>query len=395
MWPELMECNCLVREQKIYFFARNFNALCKINLIDGIVDAVASIRDEKFDEEFLVTNLWEYKGEILCIPYMASQIHIINLEKEQDSGFIKTGNNSLFQGNFYSVYQDNKDFYIFPFTGGDLVRIDMEKKEVTKKISLRKAYCRFSGTEYSYFSYSRCYTYQKRIYLAMYDVAVIVEYAISSGQINFYRFDGDSSFYIHVNGCEQYLYVLGNNGRIYVWNVISHKLDKMLKVELAENDRQRYTHSVNKGKYIYIFKYISSDEIIRIDTELRQVEVLSLISLFHLENQMNQCLTYMTEADGKLFFISKKHELYVMDQGTELINIIPMKLDEQKMTRFILTHKNELSCKSEGIIQEGACIWTLKNYIKQYVEISNDKKPHETDGAGYNIYRMTNSSIPK
>lgn len=388
-WPELVECRCIKREDKIYLFNKNYNALFSIGLEDGTVEIYSSLQNESFDVQFLVIALWEYKSSFLCVPYAAEQIHVIDLDTKNEKGQAAIGSGLLHRGYFYNVHMEGRFSYLFPFTGENIVKIDMEKRELIRSINLSEAYRRFEGNEYTYFSNSGCYVYGGKAYMVMYSEAVIAEFDAAAMRTKFYRFAGESSYYVHISGCGNKAYILGSDDDIYIWNI--EKMEFIKKVGIShteENDRFKF--SVRKGKDLYIFKYIFSKDFIRIDTDTDEAGIFSFNDWLNLRDSENLALNYMAEDKGIFYFLSCDRKVYGMDFDTGSIRITSLKMDEKEVEGFIRSHDDELYKPVETPIQEGVGVWTLQNYITKHVaSLSPNRIGENGDRIGTAIYCET------
>ncbi len=377
-WPELSESNCIIRENKIYFFAGNMNALCNVDLSDGRLRAELSISNEYFDTAFLVNYLLDYQSEIICVPCYAKQIHIIDMNQKKEGCELILPNGKLPAQAYYNSYVKDKYCYLFPFTARKMMQIDLDRKKITQEIDLKSKFKDVFGKEAVYFSNSGCYGSEDKIYMILRDFPVILEYDISSMKPVFHRLEGDSFAYIHIAGNDKYLYILGYEGTLSIWNRYSHRTEQILCLELQEGENERFKHSVKLGKYIYLFRYIPSNEFIRIDIEKNQAEVLSIRKLFDLNISTDSKFIYMAENDRKLYFMSEERTIYTMDFEKLTVDIIPIVINKAEIMSFIQKHMSELN---EGAVSipEGRYVWTLENFIKKHVASAKAEKRNQRD----------------
>jgi len=387
VWPELSETSCIIWENKIYFFAGNMNALYSVDLADGRIKPELSISNEYFDTAFLVSNLLKYQNEMICVPCYAKQIHIIDMiQKKEKCAPIPS--NEIFPAQaYYNGCIKDTDCYLFPFAAQKMLRVDLKLKRITQEIDLQTPYKNFTGKEATYFSCSRCCVLEEKIYMITRDAPVILEYDISSMSPAFYWLNGDCSTYIYLTGSGKYLYILGYEGRLFVWNIHSHRTEQTLNLELREGESERFKHSVKLGKYIYLFRYIPSNEFIQIDIETNHAEVLSLRKIFDLNVPMDNKFTYMAAYDEKLYFMSEDRSIYAMNIERHGVDIIPLVLDKAEIMEFIKEHMYEL--EDEVVTaSEGRYVWTIRNFLEKSV-ISTKAEQKERGVVGDAIYMNT------
>ena len=385
LYPKLMGCKCYKKNDDIYFFAKNFNALCKIDIKVNSIEIVESLCNERFDKEYLVGNLLNYKDELICVPSMASQIYIIDMKERRETGKLISDQKIMKGRVYWNVYLEDGNCYLFPFTGNECIQVDIEQRKIIRSIDVRKIYKDILGENYKYFSCSDHYIYKNKVYMAMFETAIIVEVDIPMLRIQFYKMEGKSSHYIHITGCENLLYILGVDGKIYVWNSISHEVENTLQLKFGEEEIGRFTYSVKSTKYIYIFKYIASDEFIRIDCETNQAEVLSLSETFKIDENKRVLLSFMTAEKNKFYFLSETYDIFVVDFSSKDVSIFPLSLNEDEIYRYIKKHERELNEIQTEAISEGKYIWTLENYIGKYIDMERDRQTNKCEDVGNKI----------
>ena len=383
VWPELEECNCIKVENKILYFSSNVNALCSIHIKSGMVEMVESLYDEFFDRTALISGIYRYKDEILCVPLLAEHIYMLDLKN--GGGHTFPDIEAVQKGRFYNFCIVDQYCYMFPLIGDVVLKLDLDKRDITETCNIKKLYQKFAGQGYAYFSYSGCYRLGESIYMVMDDMPIIAEYHTLSATFTFHKIGGESPEYTQLVGCKDLLYIMGSEGTIYIWNVKSHAIEKILKMELHENETERFKHSVKYRNYLYLFKYIYSDEFIRINMETGDAEVLALSALFHVDDMMN----FMLMEDGKFYFLSQRKMLYCIDFEAEKVWTLPLILNQTGISDFISTHLGELDEKVEGMIYEGNYVWTLENYIKRYVKTTNHSSGGQEKNIGALIYRSS------
>lgn len=386
LYPELMGYKCLKQDENIYFFAKNFNALCAVNLKTNMIEIVESLSKESFDTEDLIINILEYKNEIICIPISAKQIYVIDLVQKMEVGQIISGKEALPWRAYCNAYLEQDYCYLFPFTGSEFAKIDLKQKKIVKSINIRKIYKDFFDVGCDFFSSSDCYFYENKLYMVMYDDDKIVEVDILSMRLSFYKMAGQSTYYIHLTGWGNLLYVLGADGKIYIWNIFNHVIENILHLKFNEGENARYTNSIKHEKYIYVFKYIPSDDFIRINIEDNQAEVLSLTETFNLGEEKRSSLRYMTTDSNKFYFISKTQEIFIIDFVTKEVNIFPLCFDEDNLYKYIQFQEKKLNNVQDEPILEGKYVWTLENYIRKHINIYEDRHITEGKNIGNKIF---------
>ena len=366
--PELRECTCLKKENFIYYFAKNFNILSRINIDTGINEVITSFYDEHFDDEYLVTNLVEYDGIIICVPYTAKHIHMVDIVQKKE---IRRSSYERFmaRGECYNTFIEDSICYLFPLFGNRLIKLDLKQGSIVDSVNIAQKYKNFSGEDYKAFSLSGCYRLGNKLYMCMYETAVIVEFDYKTANIQFYKIDAASLFYTFITGNEKTIYILGNEGAIYIYDVESKETRKIKELNMIKEEIVRYKYSIKKGTYIYVFKYIPSDEFIRINIVNNKIEVLSLIETYNMPNQKNNLLNYMASDENNVYFLSQRHELYILGIGTKSIKVVPLKVEIERIDDIIKYHKKAMKMNSGEIMSEGAYIWTLQNYIKNLRDI--------------------------
>lgn len=387
VWPELMECKCIKKEEKICFFSKNFNALCEIDLHTGTIEMCDSLSEEYFDEEFLVTSLETVANKLICVPYSAKKIHVIHLEKDSEQSTL--GSKVLRRGHYYNAYCVDKYCYFFPFTGDEILKVDMEQEKIVCKSNTQQAFVKFKGENYSFFSNSECYVFKNKIYMVMYTTATIVEFDILSMHTNFYSFSGISSHYIHITGYKNNVYILGSDGMIYLWDIEKFQLMGVVSLSYNEEDVDRFKYSVRNGKFIYIFKYVSAKEFIRIDTDYNKAQVCSFNTVFNVGNLPDLKLNFMIMENGLFYFLLQNRVVYIIEFETRKINTVPLRINESNASAFFQSHESTLDEPLERVVQEGEGVWTLENYIIRHVKSSDTKIVENSEKIGTAIFRET------
>lgn len=381
--PELMECNCVKMEDKLFYFAGDANVLCSIHIKTGKVEFVDSLPDECADSPALISGIYVYKNALLCVPYMAEQIYMSDLEKGTGKDFPDI--EAVRECNYYNTFVVDQYCYMFPFTGNMMLKIDLENRNVISAYDTMKIYRQFSGREYRYFSYSGCYRMGDSLYMVMRDEPVIAEFHMASSKFDFYRIAGESPAYSHLTGYRNNIYIVGSDGKIYVWNGESHTGGEVLRPELREEESERFKHSVICEKYLYLFKYIFSDEFIRINIETNQVEVISMDMLFRFNDPMN----FMLMENSKFYFVSRSQMLYCIDFITGNAQQMPLSLNKTEVDSFVSARLGELDKKVEKTIQEGKYVWSLENYIKRFVKVTQNAALCQKSDIGAAIHRRS------
>lgn len=366
LYPELRRCNCVKQHEYIYFFAKNYNILCRISLNTNTIDVVGSLLNENFDAEHLIFNIVEYKNMLICIPNAAKDIHIIDLNFQKEVGQIML-RGSLCGNTYRNIYLENENCYLFPLIGNEFMQIDLSQSKIVKVLDIGKIYKKVFGENYTYFSGSDCYRFENKIYMVMFESATVVELDIYSLTFHFYKINGMSKHYVHVTGFEQRLYILGDDSKIYIWNILEHIVENIIQLGFNEGDSSRYGYSVNHKNYIYLFKYVPSDEFIRICIENSQAEVLSLKQIFKLDKAEKGLLNYMNSDGNKFFFMSKMHEIYIIDFRSREVEVLSLRLNEDEIYKCIEAQERDLSKIEAKTTLEGRYIWSLENYIRKYV----------------------------
>lgn len=387
VWPMLYECNCIKRGKVIYCFPLNMNALCKVNIETGDIEMIDGISGENFEQFSLVSSLCtDGKGSLMvCVPYTAKQVHIIDLEteKEIDDTFLK--DEGVNAGCCYNVCFKDGYWYIFPFKDNEMLQIDADKKSITATVDVRKQYKEFAGNDYNLFSYSGCHIFQNKIYMVMRDVPTIAEYDTALRKFHFYDMESDSAIYICAIGHEEYIYVLGNDDKIHIWNIKSHEIEKEIELDLHEDEIERFKHSAQCGKYIYLFKYIFSDEFIRINTESQQIDVGSMKDIY----QVDELMYFMAAEDGSFYFLSQQHMLYSIEMESKEIHKRELIFNKPKLQDFLSVHMKELDERQTVVISEGDYVWTLENYITRHVKPFNKLQLQQEENIGAIIHKIT------
>ena len=386
LYPELEQCRCFKQNENIYFFAKNYNILCMINLNTNKIELVGKLSNENFDQEYLVSNILKYKNEMICIPNAAKEIHVFDFVQKKEIDSIISGKEPLRWRNYCNAYLENNHYYLFPFTGDECIKIDLEQRKIVKSINIRKIYKDVFEDNYSYFSCSDCYMFENRLYMVMFDAATIVEMDIRSMSLCFYKMEGQSSHYIHVTGYKNRRYVLGEDGKIYIWNIISHAVENIIQLEFNERENSRYIYSVKHEKNIYIFKYIPSDEFIIINLDGNQAEVFSLTEKFNLEKTKQSTLSYMTTDDSEFYFLSKDLKLFVINFKSGEVNIFSLCWDEKDIEKYIKMQERDLEKFQTKPMVEGRYVWTLENYIGKYINVLKDSHFTENKDNGNRIF---------
>lgn len=379
---EIGESRCILIDRAIYGFAGNFNILYKINLETGAVEIIGSLPDEEFDNCCLVIDMFRNHNDLLCIPYTAKKIHSYNLETGLwDSISVHEKKQ---WGPYYNICLWQEAYYVFPFVEADMLRIGRKDKKIISRIDIREQYKKITGSDYKYFSHSGCHLFQDKVYMMMRDVPMMAEYDMALDQLFLYQLEGDSQVYVCLAGHEEKIYVLGSDGKVYLWDALNHETEKTIPLELSEKENERYKLQAKQGKYIYLFKYIFSDEFIRIDTEEKQADVLSLKTLFSVEKE----LVFLAADKEKFYFCSPDHILYGIDFESKEVHILPLVPDQEKLQEHIAIHLKELDERIENPKAEGCCVWTLENFIKRYLNVHSSVQNMQQENIGEKIMQI-------
>lgn len=382
IWPEIGESNCILNDQVIYCFAGNLNLFYTINTETGAVEIIGSLPDEEFDSCSLLSVLFRDNNNLLCIPYTAHNIHIMNLETRLWETIHL--NEPKHWGHYYNVCHWRDNYYVFPFAGSDMLCIEKKELRIISRIDIKEQYRKMTGCDYKYFSYSGCHIFQNKVYMMMRDAPMIAEYDLLLDKLALYKLEGESSVYVCLMGHEKEMYVLGDDEKIYLWDAVLHTTKNVIQAKFNESESERFKHQVKLGKYIYLFKYIFSDEYIRIDLEKKQVDVLSIKELCSVEEKM----IFLAMDKGKFYFCSDDHVLYRIDFESKEVHILPLVLDQEKMQEHISIHLKELDEKIENPKIEGCCVWTLENFIKKYINTFHYDQNLQKENIGEKIIQM-------
>lgn len=381
IWIEAGESKCILIGGAIYGFAGNLNLLYKINIETGTVEIIGSLPDEGFDKKALVFSSFRDHNDLLFLPYTANKIHSWNL---------KTGlwdNISVHEkeqwGHYYNICLWQDAYYVFPFMGTEMLCIGRKDKKIISRIDIKGQYRKITGCDYRYFSYSGCHMFRDKVYMMMRDVSMMAEYDMAYDKLKLYEMEGDSRVYACLIGYEEKIYVLGNDGKVYLWDAVNHATEKTMQLKLRENENECFKHGIKHEKYGYLFKYIFSDEFIRIDPEEKQADVLSFKDLFSVDEP----LVFLAMDEGKFYFISPGHILYKMDFETKEVSALPLILDQKRMQELVSLHLKEWDEKIEESIREGSCVWTLENYLKKTMLLHHDEQSSQDESAGEKIYK--------
>lgn len=380
--PELLNSNCVKRGDEIFFSPFNLNAFCKINIKTGETDLLEGFSGETIDQCSLFNSICmdENKKAIVCVPDRAKRIYIYNLETKMEDVLTEDGRSSV--GIYYNVCCLDKYWYVFPFLSEKMQKIDVEENRVVASIDIRQQYKKFSGYDYKYFSYSGCYIFDKKIYMAMRDTPMIAEFDTGSEQFHFYKFDGDSPIYLCVVGHMGSLYILGSDGKIYVWDIKKRGIIGGISSCLCEGEDRRYRYSARYKNCIYIFTYNYSDEHIKIDLETWQAEMVTLKGTYGIENQ----LYFMTAEGEYLYFISREYVMVRINLETNEVSRMQLNISGMKLDDFVSLHMRELGEKRDTVILEGDYVWTLGNYITRQLCASQHGNS-DKDRCGDLIYK--------
>lgn len=380
LWIEKGESNCILIDRAIYGFAGNLNIFYKINIKTGAIEIIGSLPDEGFDNYSLVSSLFRGHNDLLFIPYTAQKIYCFNMETKLWES-ISTHEKTQW-GRYYNVCLWQEEYYVFPFVETEMLRIGRKDKKIVSRIDIKGQYKKITGHDYRYFSNSGCYMFQDKVYMMMRDVPLIAEYDLTLDRLSLYEIKGDSQIYVFLIGHEDKIYVLGNDGKVYLWDAVNHTTEKTIQLKLYGNENERFKHGIKHDKYLYLFKYVFSDEFVRIDPEEKQADVLSLKDLFLVDEP----LIFLAMDEGKFYFSSSGHILYKIDFETKEVSTLPLILDHKKMQEFISLHLKEWDEKIEEPILEGSCVWTLENYIKKLIALNSDEQKKQQDDVGGKIY---------
>lgn len=391
--PELRGCQCIKHGENIFFFAKNFNALSKINIKKNTIEIVGSFLGEGFDREYLVSSLLNYENEIICVPNMAGHIYVVDLNEKNKMKYITLENEPLCERAFRNAYMQDEYCFFFPFRGRELLKVDLKQKKVIKSINVKRIYKDIFGEDYTFFSCSGIYMFENKLYMVMFENATIIQVDIGSMNINFYNFNGRSTHYIHLVGCGGLIFILGVDGKIYIWNCIKHTIENTIQLKFKEEGNERYCCSVKYARYIYIFKYIPADEFIRIDIETNHIEILSMTDVFSLDQKKDFLLTYVISEGAKFYFLSESLELLIIDFDTKVGCSHSLLLNIDNMCECIRAHEKELSVLHSEPILEGSFIWTLKNYLRKYICMNRDKQDIEDESKGNRIYEVLKKGL--
>ena len=142
--------------QYVWFTARDFNGLFKMNANTYKVEFVGQFPDEDIEGHRLYTGIAECNGKLYFAPYNAQNIAIY--DKEKSSFYSITLRNDIkdISNKFYNVLAFDKYIFIYGFKANTIIRIDSQTDIVN--------YINFSDDYNSiYYTFSSC-IYNDKIY---------------------------------------------------------------------------------------------------------------------------------------------------------------------------------------------------------------------------------------
>ena len=121
----------LIKEGELWFFAKYFNGLLKLNIETGEMNIVSKIISYEYQKERLFVKLLEYQNLIVCIPMSAKEIWIYHImddiwesipihDKDDISGF----------GKFFQAFIYCNKVYMIPAFYEKIVILNLESYKV-------------------------------------------------------------------------------------------------------------------------------------------------------------------------------------------------------------------------------------------------------------------------
>ena len=338
-YPELLE---MVRVgEYLYGFARECNALLRVDLEDGNVNYVDSVVQET-ENEILFHNTKEYNGYVVFSPYNATKVGVYDTRMNEFIFFNEQ--NAVNKNKAKKVGQSvvhNNTIHFLPLFAKDMLSVDMENRSVRTSDWLYRAYSHYTGNGEE--SFNRCSVYQHEncVFAAIMGTNYIMEILFNTESCIFYQLDEKV---IQLMGYGNNLYMVTKDKKVIQWSIAEKKLKKLWKTDLKKNELSEYLlGSIIIGNVVYFLRQGITGSIgkqdfgIKIDTKQEQVSVISVKEEFGIETEGNEQYSFFyMDKEGNVYFISSHRNMQIYNIHTQKVKKLSLKYSKELRLKNIL-----------------------------------------------------------
>lgn len=338
-YPELLE---MVRVgEYLYGFARECNALLRVDLEDGNVNYVDSVVQET-ENEILFHNTKEYNGYVVFSPYNATKVGVYDTRMNEFIFFNEQ--NAVNKNKAKKVGQSvvhNNTIHFLPLFAKDMLSVDMENRSVRTSDWLYRAYSHYTGNGEE--SFNRCSVYQHEncVFAAIMGTNYIMEILFNTESCIFYQLDEKV---IQLMGYGNNIYMVTKDKKVIQWSIAEKKMKKLWKTDLKKNEFSEYLlGSIIIGNVVYFLRQGITGSIgkrdfgIKIDTKQEQVSVISVKEEFGIETEGNEQYSFFNmDKEGNVYFISSHRNMQIYNIHTHNVKKLSLKYSEELGLKNIL-----------------------------------------------------------
>lgn len=369
LYPSLFESKCIKIDDKIWFCATNYNAICTINIRNGKITLVATLKSELFDKKILSINLIKWNNKIIFIPMRAKYINFydikngkIDLVEERKIDHYSRG------GSYYNAFIKDDFCYAIPVEESLILKINLKSRCIESTIDIEEKCCDKIGESYRFLSKSNCYEYKNILYFAMSEKPYIIAINLMTDMVWFYKLNLGQCGLAYMDGVGRYIYILTRNGEIILWDIEYSKICDRALLKLKMSEITRYYRSFFWNGYMYFFKYFASDEFIKMNHELGEYKVCNIRKEWEMDLTDEDSLIFLIMEEGKCYFYLEYYELIIVDLQSSDVTKINLQFNDEKINQYVeRCVEDELRkgiLKGE-IIREGKFVWNLCNILKE------------------------------
>lgn len=348
--PQIIKC--LLKQDSLYFFAGNYNALYYIDLNSGIAKVVDSIQAEMFNRQYLLGDLVLQNNCIFWAKVNAENLHYYDCRRHKTNRLTGKGNRKSVEGMYSMIAATEKNVYLLPATASKVIKIDTEKLTIEKTIDIREKLNRELGIEYQYLSNSGWHCYKETIYFVGYDRAILIALKMEDDSVDFNNIEEIPTGIIRMVGEKENLYLLGKDQKVYQYNLLDSRVTAVIELEKDYDytDKQGAFQDRNK---IYFFSYVSN-ELLVVDLSKKSSYCTTITDEWNIESDIEQEQYKIACVDDtRIIAVSNANILQCIRRDTlehrkilvryefeQMEKIIDAKLTEDLTTINVITENN-------------------------------------------------------
>lgn len=308
------------KDNYLYGFVVEGNALLRINLNSGVVNHVASLPKEKMNEEAFCFAPGCYKDIIYFGLDGSNGTYVYD---EAEERFVLIDSNG-----WRVVHRSGRYLYNIFFEEKRFMCLDLEKKSVLWIKDLRPAAVQQEKEPDTLLFVTDIYEYQDAFYAATYQTGYILQISFT-GEYTCYKIS-DADGFKGLCGIGEDIYLLSRNAEIIQWNV-KKKQEVQRYGEFFDNQKYRverlegcfrwdntiYFLGRGLGSWVEEMMY-RRDFGVSFNIATKQIKVFTYNEEFGMEQELDKTYAFVaSDEEGKLYFLSAFGKLYQYDMETK------------------------------------------------------------------------------